>query len=62
MNESPSQPSTGSFGRSIVAVLILVVAGYLLLHLLIGIASAIAGFVVFVLAVIAVIWALRVLL
>jgi len=63
MNDSQSQSSSsGSFGRSIVAVLILVVAGWLLLHFLIGIASALAGFVVFILAVVAVIWALRVLL
>ncbi|HEY7830067.1 MAG TPA: hypothetical protein VIC06_05825 [Solirubrobacteraceae bacterium] len=63
MNDSPSQSSsTGSFGRSIVAVLVLVLAGWLLLHFLIGIASAVAGFVVFILAVVAVIWAVRVLL
>jgi hypothetical protein len=62
MNDSPSQSSTGSFGRSIVAVLVLVVAGWLLLHFLIGIASALAGFVVFILAIVAVIWAVRVLL
>ncbi len=61
MNDS-SQTSSGSFGRSIVAVLVLVLAGWLLLHFLIGIASAVAGFVVFILAVVAVIWAVRVLL
>jgi hypothetical protein len=62
MNETPTQSSSGSLGRSIVAVLILVVAGWLLLHFLIGIASALAGFVVVILAIVAVIWAVRVLL
>jgi len=55
---SPSRP----LGRTIVAGLILILTGWLLLHFLIGIATAIAGVVVFVVAVIAVIWALRVLL
>lgn len=64
MNDPSTQSSSSSGGlaRTLVAVLILIVAGWLLLHFLIGIASAIAGFVVFVLAVVAVIWALRVLL
>jgi hypothetical protein len=45
-----------------VAVLVLLVIGYFLLHVLIGVAVAIAGIVVVVLAIAAVIWALRVLL
>jgi hypothetical protein len=62
MNESPSTGSSrGSLGRTIVAILILVFVGYLLLHVLIGVAVAIAGFAVVILAVVAVIWALRVL-
>ncbi|HTA14994.1 MAG TPA: hypothetical protein VK781_09070 [Solirubrobacteraceae bacterium] len=62
-----SQPSTpdsstaGSIGRTIVAVLVLLVVGYFLLHVLIGVAVAVAGFAVVILAVVAVIWALRVL-
>jgi hypothetical protein len=63
MND-PSSTSSSSrpLGRTIVAGLILIVAGWVLLHFLIGIATAVAGIVVFVLAVVAVIWALRVLL
>jgi hypothetical protein len=60
-----SQPSdsssAGSLGRTIVAILVLLVVGYFLLHVLIGVAVAIAGFAVVILAVVAVIWALRVL-
>jgi hypothetical protein len=62
MNDPSTQSSSSSLGRMIVAGLILVVAGWVLLHFLIGIATALAGFVVFVLAVVAVIWALRVIL
>jgi hypothetical protein len=62
MNDLTPQSSSRSLGRPIVAGLILILAGWVLLHFLIGIATAIAGFVVFVLAVVAVIWALRVLL
>ena len=58
---SSNSSSTGSLGRTIVAVLVLLVVGYFLLHVLIGVAVAIAGIAVVVLAVFAVIWALRVL-
>jgi hypothetical protein len=62
MSQSPSNSSsTGSLGRMIVAILVLLVVGYFLLHVLIGVAVAIAGFAVVILAVVAVIWALRVL-
>ncbi len=61
MND-PAPSSSRPLGRTIVAGLILVLAGWLLLHFLIGIATAVAGVVVFVVAVIAVIWAVRVLL
>ena len=54
--------SAGSLGRTVVAVLILLVVGYFLLHVLIGVAVAIAGIAVVVLAIVAVIWAVRVLL
>jgi hypothetical protein len=59
---SSNDSSAGSLGRTIVAILVLLVVGYFLLHVLIGIAVAIAGIAVVVLAVVAVIWALRVLL
>lgn len=59
----PTRRSTGSsFARTVVAVLVLLVVGYFLLHVLIGVAVAVAGFVLVVLAIVAVIWALRVLL
>ncbi|MFZ1154532.1 MAG: hypothetical protein WAN93_06465 [Solirubrobacteraceae bacterium] len=62
MSQSPSESSsTGSLGRTVVAVLILLVVGYFLLHVLIGVAVAIAGFAVVILAVVAILWALRVL-
>ena len=51
-----------SFGQRIVAALVLAVAAYVLLKIVIGVAVAIAGTVFFIVAIIAVIWALRVLL
>jgi hypothetical protein len=63
MSQSSSDSaSAGSIGRTIVAILVLLVVGYFLLHVLIGVAVAIAGFAVVILAVVAVIWALRILL
>lgn len=41
--------------------MVLLVIGYFLLHVLIGVAVAIAGFVLVIAAIVAVIWALRVL-
>ena len=61
MNEAPSSRS-GSLGRTIVAVLILAVAAWVLLHFVIHIVLFLASIIVVVLAVVAVIWALRVLL
>jgi hypothetical protein len=63
MNQSstPEPSSTSSIGRTIVAVLIVIVVGWFLLHIIIGIAAAVAGFVLVALAIVAVIWALRVL-
>lgn len=58
MNESRSR----SFGRTVVAALILLVAAWILFGLIIHVASFLLSGVVFVLAVIAVIWALSVLL
>jgi hypothetical protein len=58
----PSQSSAGrSLGQTVVAVLVLVVVGYILLKVIIGIALAIAGPVVLILGVLALIWAWRVL-
>jgi len=63
VSDVPSTSSSaGSLGRTVVAILVLLVVGYFLLHVLIGVAVAIAGIAVVVLAVVAVIWALKVLL
>ncbi|HWJ50544.1 MAG TPA: hypothetical protein VNR42_05955 [Solirubrobacteraceae bacterium] len=58
MNESPSR----SFGRTALAALIFLVAAYLLLGFIIHIVSFLFSTLIFVVAVVAVIWALRVLL
>jgi uncharacterized membrane protein len=58
MNESSSR----SFGRTVIAALVLLVAGWLLLGVIIHVLSFLFTTVLFVVAVIAVIWALRVLL
>jgi hypothetical protein len=63
MNEtSTSSTSSRSLGRMIVAVLILAVAAWVLLHIVIGIVTFLAVPVIAVLAIIAVVWAIRVLL
>jgi hypothetical protein len=62
MDQSSSGSSSRSIGRTVLAGLIVLVAAYVLLKVVIGIALAIAGPVVLILAVIALIWALRVLL
>jgi len=51
-----------SFGSRIIAALVLAVAAYILLKVIIGFAAAIAGTIVIIVAIVAVIWALRVLL
>jgi hypothetical protein len=58
MNESPSR----SFGRTVVAALIFLVAAWLLLGFVIHIVSFLFSTLIFVVAVVAVVWALRVLL
>ena len=60
---SPSNSSTPrSLGRTVVAALILLVAAWVLLHFIIGIASFLLSTFLLVAAVVAVVWALRVLL
>jgi hypothetical protein len=51
-----------SFGQRIIAALVLAVAAYILFKVIIGVAVAIAGTVFVIVAIVAVIWALRVLL
>jgi hypothetical protein len=58
MNESPSR----SFGRTVVAALVFLVAAWLLFGFIIHIVSFLLSTIVLVLAVVAVVWALRVLL
>jgi hypothetical protein len=63
MNTSPSNSSTPrSLGRTVVAALILLVAAWVLLHFIIGIASFLLSTFLLVVAVVAIVWALRVLL
>jgi hypothetical protein len=58
----PSQASGRSFGRTVVAVLIFLVAAWLLFGFVIHILSFLFSTLIFILAVVAVIWALKVLL
>jgi membrane protein required for beta-lactamase induction len=60
MNESQSR--SRSFGRTVVATLIFLVAAWLLLGFVIHIVSFLFSTLVLILAVVALIWALRVLL
>lgn len=62
MSPSSSGSAGSSIVRTIVAVCVLLVVGYFLLHVLIGVAVAVAGFLLVILAIVAVIWALRILL
>jgi hypothetical protein len=57
MNE---ETSSRSLGRTVVAGLILLIAAWVLLHFVIGIVTAIASILVVVLAIAALVWALRV--
>jgi hypothetical protein len=59
MNE---QAPSRSFGRTAVAVLIFLVAAWFLLHVVIGILSFLFSAVLLVVAVVAVVWALKILL
>jgi hypothetical protein len=57
-NESPKR----SFGRTVVAALVFLVAAWLLLGLVVHVISFIFSTLIFVVLVVAVIWALKVLL
>lgn len=58
MPETPKR----SFGRTVVAALVFLVAAWLLLGVIVHVLSFLFSTLIFVVAVIAVIWALRVLL
>jgi len=60
---SGSSGSTGrSFGRTALAALVFLVAAWLLLHVIIGVLSFLFSALLLVVAVVAVVWALRVIL
>ena len=59
MNETSSGRS---FGSTAVAVLVLLVAAYVVLHFVIGILSFLFSTLLLVVAVVAVIWALKIIL
>jgi hypothetical protein len=58
MNETGSR----SFGRTVVAALVLLIAAWILVSFVIHIVSALFSTLVFIAAVIALVWAIRVLL
>jgi uncharacterized membrane protein len=60
--KSGSAKSGSSFGRKVVAGLVLLIAAWILLGFVVHVVSAIFSVVVLVLAVVAVIWALRTIL
>jgi hypothetical protein len=62
MSEPTSESSSGSLGRTIVAVLILGVAVWFLLGFVIHIVGFLFSSLVFVVLIVAIVWALRVLL
>ncbi len=57
-----SETSKRSFGRTVVAALVFLVAAYLLLGVIVHVLSFIFSTIIFIVAVLAVIWALRILL
>jgi hypothetical protein len=61
MNESTST-SSRSFGRTVVAAIIFLIAAWVLVGFIIHIVSVLFSTIVFILAVLAVVWALKVLL
>ncbi len=55
------ESSSRSFGRTVLAALILVVAAWILLKIVIGIVAALFFPIIAIIAIIAIIWAVRVL-
>jgi hypothetical protein len=53
--------AAGDFGRKAIALLVLLVAAWILFKLVLGVVAAIAWVVVVVLAIAAIVWAIRVL-
>ncbi len=59
VNESPSKRS---FGRTVVAALVFLVAAWLLLGVIVHVLSFLFSTLILIVAIVAVVWALRVLL
>jgi hypothetical protein len=53
--------AAGDLGRRMLAILVLVIAAWILLKIVIGIVAGLATIIVAVLAVVAIVWAIRVL-
>jgi hypothetical protein len=62
MNENSEKSAGRSFGRTAVAVLVFLVAAYLLLGFVVHIVSVLFSTLVFIVAAVAVVWALKILL
>ncbi|HWI06125.1 MAG TPA: hypothetical protein VNT54_01260 [Solirubrobacteraceae bacterium] len=58
---SSTQPSGASLGKRALALVVLLVAAWILFKFVVGVVTAVATVVVIVLAIVAVIWAIRVL-
>ena len=58
---STSTPSSSSLGKRAIAVLVLLVAAWILFKVVIGIVTAVATVLAVILAIAALIWAIRVL-
>jgi hypothetical protein len=53
--------AAGDLGRRMLAILVLIVAAWILFKVVIGFVTAIAGTIVVVLALVAIVWAIRIL-
>ena len=53
--------AAGDFGRKALALLVLLVAAYVLFHLVLGVVAFLAWVIVVILAIAAIVWAIRVL-
>jgi hypothetical protein len=51
--------AAGDLGRRALAILVLVVAAWILLKIVIGVVAGLATFIVVVLAIVAIVWAIR---
>lgn len=58
---STSTPSSSSLGKRALAVVVLLIAAWVLFHVVIGIVTAIATVLAVIIAICALIWAIRVL-